>query len=152
MAVFCRARIQISTPPAIAPVAHFDGRLLSIRQFISRHRYGASALSVILMFAGYVAFTRHNKSRGGTPAHIVCISHLKMIDGAVAQWALEQEHFGDKVKRPRTYTLDDPTLLSFLRSSRLPVCPTGGVYRPGATTDENPTCTIEGHTLDWDQP
>jgi len=26
MAVFCRARIQITTPPAIAPVAHFDVR------------------------------------------------------------------------------------------------------------------------------
>lgn len=71
-----------------------------------------------------------------------CIANLKQIDGAVQQWALEYK----KAATDR-YSLQDPSLLAFLRGSVLPVCPAGGAYAPGSTVSADLTCTVPGHTL-----
>lgn len=71
-----------------------------------------------------------------------CITNLKQIDGAVQQWALEYK----KVATDR-YSLQDPSLLAFLRGSVLPLCPAGGTYAPGSTVSADLTCSVPGHTL-----
>lgn len=69
-----------------------------------------------------------------------CIANLKQIDGAIQQWALEN---GKVAASP----VDPQGFLSYLRGSMLPLCPSGGTYRPGATASGAPTCNIPGHTL-----
>lgn len=71
-----------------------------------------------------------------------CIANLKQIDGAIQQWALEYK----KVAADR-YSLQDSSLLAFLRGSVLPLCPAGGTYAPGSTVSVEPTCSMLGHTL-----
>ncbi|KAF0177280.1 MAG: hypothetical protein FD161_2508 [Limisphaerales bacterium] len=71
-----------------------------------------------------------------------CIANLKQIDGAIQQWALEYK----KVAADR-YSLQDLSLLAFLRGSVLPLCPAGGTYAPGSTVSVEPTCSMLGHTL-----
>lgn len=71
-----------------------------------------------------------------------CIANLKQIDGAVQQWTLENK----KVEADR-YSLQDRSLLAFLRGSVLPLCPAGGSYVHGSTVSASPTCSIPGHTL-----
>ena len=71
-----------------------------------------------------------------------CISNLKQIDGAVQQWALENRKVATS-----TYALTDLNLLAFLRGSRLPACPGGGIYTAAHNVSGVPTCSILGHTL-----
>lgn len=71
-----------------------------------------------------------------------CITNLKQIDGAVQQWALEYKKAGTD-----RYSFQDPSLLAFLRSSVLPLCPAGGTYAPGSTVSADLTCSVPGHTL-----
>ena len=62
----------------------------------------------------------------------------------VQQWAL-----GTKKIATDTYALTDATLLSYMKSSRLPECPGSGTYSPGATVTSPPTCSLaaSGHAL-----
>jgi hypothetical protein len=73
-----------------------------------------------------------------------CLNNLRQIDGAVQQWALK---YGKKATN--TYSFSDPGLLSFLKSSALPVCPGGGQYSPGAMIADQPKCSLaaQGHTF-----
>ncbi len=71
-----------------------------------------------------------------------CINNLKIIDGAVQQWALENKKLATD-----TYSLSDPALLMYLPGSVLPVCPLGGRYTNGPQVSYVPTCNIAGHTL-----
>ena len=74
-----------------------------------------------------------------------CIANMKQIEGAVQQWALEQKKVATS-----TWTINEVTLLPFIKGSLMPTCPaTGGVYG-GSTVGGNPTCTSAvtlGHTL-----
>jgi hypothetical protein len=71
-----------------------------------------------------------------------CINHLRLIDAAKQQWALEN----------RKQSADTPTMkdlqpyLGQGQDGKLPVCPGGGTYKVGAV-GEKPTCTIAGHQL-----
>jgi prepilin-type N-terminal cleavage/methylation domain-containing protein len=73
-------------------------------------------------------------------AQNVCISNLRKIDDAKAQWAMDNRK-GWGV-RPRDGELFGPT--SYIRTK--PQCPAGGQYDIGKVK-EPPTCTIPGHTL-----
>jgi|GEM_PF-296032 len=70
----------------------------------------------------------------------VCIRHLKQIDGATQQWALEN-------KKLATDRPVGSEILKFLRREQLPVCPEGGKYDFGKNVSKAPTCTVPGHTL-----
>ena len=71
----------------------------------------------------------------------MCITNLKQIEGAKADWALEE----------RKTTNDAPTAAVLYGTNgyilREPKCPEGGVYiigRVGVT----PLCSVEGHLLE----
>jgi prepilin-type N-terminal cleavage/methylation domain-containing protein len=74
-----------------------------------------------------------------------CISNLRQIDGAAQTWALENN------KAPAdTYTLDD--LTSYLgrgTAGAFPTCPANGVYSPGTSVGNPPSCTFasNGHVI-----
>lgn len=68
-----------------------------------------------------------------------CINNLRQIDSAKQQWALEKGKNAND-----TPTEDD--LKPYLTGGKLPVCPSGGKYTIGKTS-ESPTCSIPGHEL-----
>lgn len=69
-----------------------------------------------------------------------CIANLKQIDGAIQQWALES-------RKVAASPVDMRGVVEYLKGRVLPLCPAGGIYRPGPTVSASPTCTIPGHTL-----
>ncbi len=74
-----------------------------------------------------------------TACHNSCIANLKMIDGGVQQWALEN-------KKTSTDLPTASEVAFYLKGNQLPTCPEHGVYTLH-TVSENPTCTIPGHSL-----
>lgn len=98
--------------------------------------FGVAAVLAAIAIPNFVKA----KTTSGGPN---CIAHLKQIDGAIQQWALEN-------KKEDTDVPDLAGAASYLKGGVLPVCPQGGSYRAGATVKDRPTCTkgIElGHTL-----
>jgi DNA repair exonuclease SbcCD ATPase subunit len=67
-----------------------------------------------------------------------CINHLRQLDGAKQQWALE-----NKKTAEATPTTQD--LMPYLKDL-IPVCPSGGKYTFGAVSAA-PTCSIASHIL-----
>jgi len=72
-----------------------------------------------------------------------CINNLRQIDGAAQTFALENN------KQPTSVYMMSmiKPYLKLSASGNLPACPAGGIYGPGFTFGEPPTCTIAGHTL-----
>jgi hypothetical protein len=68
-----------------------------------------------------------------------CISNLRQIDGAKAQWALDN-------KKTDTDTPTPADLKPFLRKNQFPVCPAGGAYTINPVSSQ-PECSHEGHSL-----
>ena len=68
-----------------------------------------------------------------------CINNLRQLDGAKAQWALEN-------KKVDTDTVGTTDLQSYLKGSVIPGCPANGTYAV-TTVSAAPTCTVAGHTL-----
>ena len=68
-----------------------------------------------------------------------CRLNLKNLSGAIDMYGLEQVKSDD-----HEVTMDD--LKKYL-SGGIPKCPSGGEYEV-TTVGEDPTCTIEGHTID----
>jgi prepilin-type N-terminal cleavage/methylation domain-containing protein len=70
-----------------------------------------------------------------------CISNLKQLDCAKAQWAFEYQKSDTSVP-----TLND--LAPYLQYNQTPPCPGGGTYRPRRVS-RIPTCSLWslGHTL-----
>ena len=71
-----------------------------------------------------------------------CISNLRLIDGAKAQWALENN-------KKNTDTPTEKDLTPYIGrgpNGEFPVCPQGGTYIIGSV-GEKPRCTIPGHEL-----
>jgi hypothetical protein len=67
-----------------------------------------------------------------------CINHLRQIDGAKEQWALENH------KKPKDIVTTND-IAAYIKGG-MPKCPQGGIYiigRVGTT----PHCTFPGHTL-----
>ncbi len=70
-----------------------------------------------------------------------CINNLRQIDGAKAQWALEN-------KKVDTDTPVDADISPYLKGSVMPNCPASGTYTIG-TVATTPTCSLGatlGHT------
>jgi chromosome segregation ATPase len=68
-----------------------------------------------------------------------CLNHLREIDGAKQQWALEKNQANDAVPTVRE-------LLPYLKDGVFPTCPAGGTYFINSV-DTLPTCSIAGHAL-----
>ena len=70
-----------------------------------------------------------------------CKANLTNIRGAIAMFALRENKTED-----HEVTMED--LVKYL--TREPKCPAGGEYEVN-TVGENPTCSINGHTLNEDE-
>src|SRR3954467_7470877 len=84
-----------------------------------------------------IAIPNFVKARG-TAQKNACIKNLKQIDGAKQQWAIE-------TKKSAGSTTDDAVVNTYIKGGA-PTCPGGGSYTYG-NIDNNPTCTIAGHTI-----
>jgi hypothetical protein len=98
---------------------------------------GLSVLLIPMMLA--IAIPNFVKARDTAQAN-TCINHLRQIDGAKQQWALEKGKQATDVP-----TWDD--LKPYLGT--IPHCPAGGTYTIGIVSNA-PTCSIPGHALSSD--
>jgi len=73
-----------------------------------------------------------------------CVNSLRLMSGAVDQWALEQN-----VSNGTTIVMADVT--PYLKGSNAPICPTGGTYSfPGSVGSGFPVaCSTAAHTTAW---
>jgi competence protein ComGC len=69
-----------------------------------------------------------------------CVSNLRAIEAAKAQWALENKKVGTDT--PTDTDLFGPE--KYIQNA--PACPAGGIYRLNAARDK-PTCSVPGHAL-----
>jgi septal ring factor EnvC (AmiA/AmiB activator) len=69
----------------------------------------------------------------------ICINHLRQIDAAKNQWALENNKTNGA-----TPTAQD--IAPYLTNGNFPSCPAGGLYSINAI-GEPPTCSLAGHAL-----
>src|SRR5437763_9715655 len=72
-----------------------------------------------------------------------CINNLRQIDGGAQTWALE-----NKKQATDPYLITDiMPYVKLTSQGTLPACPASGIYAPGATVGNPPTCTISGHAM-----
>jgi hypothetical protein len=71
-----------------------------------------------------------------------CINHLRQIDAAKQQWALEKNKTADAVPT----VADIEPYIKLDASGNIPGCPSGGAYTLNAV-GELPSCSIPGHVL-----
>ncbi len=71
-----------------------------------------------------------------------CINNLRQIDGAIQQWALENNKSGSA-------TVTSANVVPYLGrgNGEWPRCPGGGSYSV-TTVNAKPTCNQNGHSLD----
>jgi prepilin-type N-terminal cleavage/methylation domain-containing protein len=95
-------------------------------------------VAIIGMLAA-IAIPNFVKARA-TSQKNTCINNLRLIDGAIQQWALETAALP-------TATVDQTALKAYLGRSgtALPTCPLYGVYTAGITlVSTPPVCTAAG--------
>ena len=70
-----------------------------------------------------------------------CVSHLREIDGAKHQWALENH-------KTDADTPNEDDVKVYIRGNRFPQCPTSGSYSINAMNTD-PTCSnsTDGHVM-----
>lgn len=88
---------------------------------------------VILLLVA-IAIPNFIKART-TSAKSACVSNLKQIDAAIKQWALEN-------KKADSEPVDMAEVTKLFKGSALPSCPAGGIYSPGITVGNKPTCSL----------
>ena len=71
-----------------------------------------------------------------------CINHLRQMDAAKNQWALENNKIGDAIPTER----DISPYIKLDADGKIPQCPAGGTYTINAVSVP-PTCSIAGHVL-----
>jgi hypothetical protein len=72
----------------------------------------------------------------------ICINHLRQIDAAKNQWALEN----NKATGATPTAQDIAPYLKLDANGNIPSCPAGGLYLINAI-GEPPTCSLAGHAL-----
>lgn len=75
-------------------------------------------------------------------ARNTCINHLRQIDAAKNQWALENSKTADAIPT----ATDIAPYIKLDADGNIPGCPSGGTYTIGAV-NVSPTCSIPGHVL-----
>src|SRR5262249_18781825 len=74
-----------------------------------------------------------------SPPDVGCANNLRQIDMAAQLFALEHN-----LDQTNSYSLTDTNLAGLFKSRSLPACPEGGIYQPGKTFAEEPTCSLHG--------
>jgi competence protein ComGC len=95
-------------------------------------------LGVVVLAVTIPNFVRARATRSYSP----CIAHLKQIDGAKEQWALEN-------KKTAGAPVDAAEVNTYLKNSTAPKCPQGGTYTYNPV-GKAPTCSLGatlGHTI-----
>jgi len=82
-----------------------------------------------------IAIPNYVRARN-TSQRNMCVSHLREIDGAKHQWALEN-------RKTDTDTPNQDEVKVYFRGSRFPTCPTTGTYTVNAMNTD-PTCSKSG--------
>jgi competence protein ComGC len=93
----------------------------------------------IVMLVVVVAIPNLAKARKNSQIH-ACQSNLRTIEFAIQQWAIDKRKADDS----EVYLED---LEPYFKDG-IPRCPSGGEYEL-YIVDEKPTCTIEGHSIDY---
>ena len=75
-------------------------------------------------------------------ARSVCINHLRQIDGAIQECALEN-------KLTAADTVTTQQISPYLKDTNVLHCPLGGTYKYGRVSD-SPSCSIPGHAVAGD--
>lgn len=101
-------------------------------------------LLLIVGFLVAVAMPNHFAKSTVTAPKNACIANLKQIDGAIQQWALDNN-------KKDTDIPDLQAAMKYLKNGKLPKCKDGGVYAAGKTIADAPTCTL-AHTLGHSLP
>lgn len=115
---------------------------LSLRQRPA-HGYTLVEIMIVVTILGLlaaVALPNFIKSRNSARVKS-CISNLRVLNSAKAQWALEQHKPSSSIP-----TVTD--IVPFLRDGEMPECPANGTYRI-RSLPRIPLCSLwpEGHTL-----
>jgi len=100
-------------------------------------------VAIIGMLAS-IAIPNYVKARDNSQQQ-ACINTLRQIDGAAQTWCLETRKTSASI-----YTLTDvEPYIKLDRNGKIPSCPAGGTYSPGAAVSNAPTCTLSsvGHAL-----
>jgi hypothetical protein len=107
---------------------------------IARQQSVGFTLWKLLCLAGFLFLVviEAEANRDTTPYN-KCIANLKIIDGAVQQWALDTQQ-----GETNTYSLADPKVQAYFPSHQLPVCPRAGTYLSGADVRGHPSCSFHG--------
>jgi len=111
-------------------------------KFIRGH-WVRDVFGLLLIVALFYAIAAPNFVRKGPAPKNDCIANLKQIDGAVQQWAIDN-------KLPDTAKPDWTAAMKYLKNGKPRPCREGGVYAPGKTVADAPTCSKGkelGHTL-----
>ncbi|HTY87262.1 MAG TPA: DUF4190 domain-containing protein [Candidatus Acidoferrum sp.] len=114
-----------------------EGRGLAIAGLIMGYLGIAWAVFVLpLMLA--IAIPNFVKARQVAQTN-ACINHLRQIDAAKQEWALEGSKQPGDVPKAQDLT-------PFFKNGVFPTCPAGGSYTIGAVSNA-PTCSIPQHKL-----
>jgi prepilin-type N-terminal cleavage/methylation domain-containing protein len=71
-----------------------------------------------------------------------CINNLRQIDGAIQQWALEN----NQAPGAAVTSANAIVYLGRGNAGQWPTCPAGGTYAVTSVSTK-PTCTVSGHAL-----
>ena len=107
----------------------YADRVTEWPRLISRYSSTVAVLLFLLMPSAAATTTKEG----------VCANNLRMIHGAVEQWAME-----NKLARTDSYSLSDTNLLSYMKGGVIKSCPAGGVYSAGKSIADEPVCSIHG--------
>ena len=103
------------------------------------------AIATLLVTGLYFLPISYYNGDRSTPPDRACINNLRLIDGAIQEWALEH----NKTNGPVTWNDVLPYLGREGTNTPLPHCPSGGTYTLHNIEDP-PTCSIRGHALPAD--
>jgi hypothetical protein len=106
-----------------------------------RRRVSLGFIFTLFLIAAVIVLELPKPNHGGPSRKSTCINNLRTIDGAIQEWALENNKTNFDI-----VTWADLRPLLSRSGTELPHCPSGGTYFI-KTVSEKPTCSYPGHVL-----